>query len=533
MPTTYYISPSGSDSNNGLGPDASAATNKPFLTLGKVLVTGSPVVAGDTVYVAPGYYYSAGNHTVLGSISSAGSPVQIIGDPTNAQGFKDGSSVSLAPGIPWVTTRTSGEGLDSPIASTNNMFNCTTNDPSGLQFSYLAIEVLATSASIWNCDLNAGTDNVFSDCILIGFNIINTTNTAATAGRNHIVRRCVIYGLNLLNITSSTAAATANADLNILFTKNLCIGCRPFTNAAAVSASGGNLGGGITYSYNTFISCATAATVASRVSTTTPITVTGNIIIGSGALLSAGTSGQIIDGGYNRIFNFSGTAAYSSVTQAGTSFIGVAPNLIQPHLVNWGLEMPYRQLLAWSDAAASGQRFSGGADATADLSNRTPAPWGGGPSIGCQQSLNIVEDTSSAVTGGGANSAKITGQGEISIFMAVDAVASVVSVVTVSTSYGGTNYPQMIIVANPAIGVSANTQTASDGTVQTLTSASFTPTAKGVVEVRLISRSTSTTSFTYFDTMLIPAGDGFFDHWRSNRPLVTRTPVIVSIGNAG
>ena len=35
--TTYYVSPNGSDSNNGLGPDASHASNKPFLTIGKIL----------------------------------------------------------------------------------------------------------------------------------------------------------------------------------------------------------------------------------------------------------------------------------------------------------------------------------------------------------------------------------------------------------------------------------------------------------------------------------------------------------------
>jgi hypothetical protein len=46
---TYYVSNSGgSDSNNGLGPDASDATNKPWLTIGKAL-GASGISSGDTV----------------------------------------------------------------------------------------------------------------------------------------------------------------------------------------------------------------------------------------------------------------------------------------------------------------------------------------------------------------------------------------------------------------------------------------------------------------------------------------------------
>jgi hypothetical protein len=51
--TTYFISPSGNDSNNRLGADASHATNKPWLTLEKGMNTGSPVLPGDTIYIAP------------------------------------------------------------------------------------------------------------------------------------------------------------------------------------------------------------------------------------------------------------------------------------------------------------------------------------------------------------------------------------------------------------------------------------------------------------------------------------------------
>lgn len=51
--TTYYVSPNGSDSNNGLGPDASHASNKPFLTIGKIL-GASGVGVAYLVPLAPG-----------------------------------------------------------------------------------------------------------------------------------------------------------------------------------------------------------------------------------------------------------------------------------------------------------------------------------------------------------------------------------------------------------------------------------------------------------------------------------------------
>jgi hypothetical protein len=256
------------------------------------------------------------------------------------------------------------------------------------------------------------------------------------------------------------------------------------------------------------------------VSTTTPIKFKGNVLLASGTALSAGTSGQIIDDGYNRIFQLSGGSSFSNVTQAGTTLVGIAPNLVLPHRVKAGLEMPRADLFGWSDAAHADQKFSASGLTTADFMGRTARPWGAGASIGCFQALNATQDATSVISG--TNSLKIAGKGELSVFVPVDATSTTVSVKTESASYGGTDYAQMILVANPSIGVTTDTQTATDATEQTLTSGSFTPTAKGVVEVRLISRSSSGASSTYFDALTLPAGDGEFDHWLANRPVVGR-----------
>lgn len=502
---TYYISPSGSNANNGLGPDASAGTNKPWLTLAKALNSGSTVVAGDTIYVAPGYYYSSAL-TPLATISSSGSPTKIIGDPTNKQGFKDGSGVLLAPGIPFITTRTAAEGNDSDIASAGVLFTANTNNPSGLQFSFLLLECGGDNAAcaVWQFSLAAGSDNSFNDCILWGRRIMVATTSAPTAGRNLALNRCTLYCREVLALSTTTAAATADANLNITLQSCLIFGGVTGGTNMALGSSGGNLGGGININDCTQLGEAFIVTVALRVSTVAPVTYKGCNVHSyfNSTQINAGTTGQVIDGGYNR--KFCGSAD-TNCTLAGTSIKNPAPNFVLPHLVTWGLELPRADFLGWSDAAHSAQRFSGSGSTALDFRGRTPKPWGSGASIGYMESGLFAEDTGSTISTGGANSLKITGAGEISFFVPVDASAMTISVITKSGSYGGTNWPQLIVVANGSIGLAADVVvTASSASEQTLTSASFTPTAKGIVEIRLVSRSTSATSTTNFDQITSP-----------------------------
>ena len=75
---TYYIKPAasgGSDSNNGLSPSTAWAT------VGKALLSGSPIVGGDTVYIAPGVY----SESITLSATSPTSEVNIIGNPSSSQ----------------------------------------------------------------------------------------------------------------------------------------------------------------------------------------------------------------------------------------------------------------------------------------------------------------------------------------------------------------------------------------------------------------------------------------------------------------
>jgi hypothetical protein len=498
--TTYYISPNGSDSNNGLGPDASHATNKPWLTLAKALHSGTPVVAGDTAYVAPGTYWSTGSVTPVAGTASVVSPTAIVGDPTNAQGFKDGSGVRLASGVCRLTRRSVGEGADGTGVTTSQLL--VMNEVHGLQWKHLVLEDYNTSGTVgliaptWTT-----TDWLFEDCRLVSNIMMAFPGGTPTAGMNLTFRRCTIiaYRHCFRSNNNPGDAATADADMNVLIEGCLIIGS--LTAAFNLGSSGGNKAGGWRIKGNTFLTGEPAciSTASTRVSTVTPVRVEGNIFVGS-VPVSATTAGQVVDDGYNRFYASAGSTNF---TVAGTSILGPQFLLALPDLVKWGLEMPRADWFGWTDQAAATQIDSAWSNTNADWRGRTVRPWGAGTGIGYVEAPSAAQDTASAITGGGANSLKMTAAGEVSFYLPVEASSTTISVKTKSDSYGGTSYPQLIVQPNPSIGVAGTTVTATDATEQTLTTGAFTPTAQGVVEVRLVSRSSATNSSTWFDLLTV------------------------------
>jgi hypothetical protein len=499
--TTYYISPSGSDANNGLGPDASHATNKPWLTFSKAMTGATPVVPGDTVYVGPGFYYSAGC-TVITAITSSASPTTFEGDPDNRLGFKDGSGVRLTPGVCWATTRSAADTLGGPITLTTDLFNLNTNGPDGLIFRKLCLEAQVNNGSIFPVSLATVTGLTVEDCRLIGQAVIFGNTGAPTAGRGYRVRRCLILGGSLLTISNANAAATADADLDIVYEDNLCLGAR--MGSLAIGASGGNLGGGVIYRRNTIFACAAQSlvTTALRVSTVVPIRLTGNIHVAS-TTVGAGTAGHVVSDGYGVDV---GIFTPSNYTPHATDVLQPAMLLNLPDLVKWGLAPPMYDVCGWSPDASASQRATGATVTLSDFRGRTPRPWGaGGPSVGAWEAASMSKDTSSAITGGGTNAVALTGAGETPSPILVpvrSGVAITLTIKTKSTTYGGTNWPQAILEPRGSIGFAGLTATATSAAEQTLTLGPFTPTADGVVELRLVSRSTTPSSTTLFDVLV-------------------------------
>lgn len=493
--TTYYISPEGSDSNNGLGPDASHATNKPWLTPGKAMATGSPVVPGDTVYVGPGVVLAV-NVIPIAGISSSASPTHFRGDPRNTQGFKDASGVRLAAGPAWIAAR-SAANLDAANLG-GTMFNFQTNNPDGLQFHDLVLEVGGIAGSVFALRGDGSEDLVVEDCYVIGREIFYYSLGALTAARNLRMRRCVALCSTVIH-ANTTSATTDDADLDILFEDSLIIG-RVFAGFSLGSTSG-NVAGGVRTKGCTIVAVASSPLngLASAISTVVPCRIERTLVISHG--IAMGTAGQLVDDGYCR-FIWISSAGHSNFTPAGTSVVGSAPALVLPHLFKWGIDEGPHAMLGWASLMPSAVRYSGATATTPDFRGRTARPWGAGPSIGFLEYGNYGLDSGSVITGGGANTLRITGAGEVSFLVPVNAGAQTLEVVTESSSYGGTNYPQLIVMPNPDIGITAEiAATATDASEQTLTTASFNPTAKGVLEVRLISRSTSTTSSTFFDLL--------------------------------
>lgn len=500
--TTYFISPAGSDASNGLGPDASHASNKPWLTLGKAMNTGSPVSPGDTVYIGPGEYFST-SATPISGITSAGSRTAFRGDPWNLQGFKNGSGVLLAPRSCYLARRASTE--RDAVATGGAMLIMTTNNPNGLIFSGLIFEHAGTGALLSTSMAGSNTLD-FDDCVFI---YAGTTGSVGCfdylAGTvvqlTHRFRRCLMLCCGqsaTLRLNHGTAAASADLDIDIVLEDCVFIALQGNPSViATASTQAGNKWGGIIVKGCTAIA-EELLQAAGGHSTVTPSRASGCLLFGS-RMFNANTAGQLVDDGYNRSY---GCNSFTNTTQAGTTILRPMPNIVLPGREKWGYLPGALPMFGWDSFADAAQKFSGWTRTLPDFLNGIARPWGGGPSIGAIEYADLSQDATSAITGGGVNSIKIIGQGEVSFYLAVGAVATTISVVTKSTTYGGTNYPQLVVVADGEIGLTADvTATASSASEQTITSASFTPSVAGVVCVRLISRSTTVTSSTYFDLL--------------------------------
>ena len=105
-----------------------------------------------------------------------------------------------------------------------------------------------------------------------------------------------------------------------------------------------------------------------------------------------------------------------------------------------------------------------------------------------------------------ARALKITGPGAHDIFLVLPAGSATISVkARYDADHGATSKPQVSIMANGELGVSAQTvtMTAAADTWETLTFSAISPTSKGVVRLRLESRAGLGTGNAWFDTISV------------------------------
>lgn len=511
--TTYYVDfVNGLDANNGLGPDASHASNKPWKTITKALGAAG-MASGDTAYLSPAGPF---REVVTVAMTSAVAETQIIGDPANAQGFKTSGGVLVAPGdIMWTAYTTNDVTAPATSATLN------TNARDYLTFRNIIIIAGNTSNSCVNG--GTGSNNInFTDCVFLtgsNQNLMSITNTVDVAS-NWTFDRCVFVPVGRAFTVTAVMSAIADYDINILFRNSLFLCLHNDGSIVRFDTSGANTlkPGGLDILNCTFFGGGTPAiTLSASCSTSIPSTIYNSILLNAG--LSGGATGTLTED-----YNFLMVATPRTNVSTGANSV-VMPN--------------YSPLLEFSQALMYGMQsrplftpiigspflgFGNTGGPSTDFLNR-PRPAGGlsiNNAIGYLERHNTAAKETSVVDAG-SNAAKIVGPGTQDLFIPVDASSTTITVrVRYDTNHATTNKPQATILNGEEIGVTTETKTAAAGidTYETLTFSSFTPTAKGIVTLRLISRSAAGNGIAYFDTVTGGAnGSQGLDYFRRGEPL--------------
>jgi hypothetical protein len=180
---TYYIKPAangGSDSNNGLSSSAAWAT------LGKALLSGSPIVGGDTVYIAPGVY----TESITLSAASPTSEVNIVGNPTATQ------FPGITPGFVRISSFNSS---GSSSASTSILYGF---EKSNYTFQNLHFDGNHETTSISAVMFIRGLNLKFIKCLFTNSSNATVVNaamlriTSQFAPLNSVIDRCIFGRTN-------------------------------------------------------------------------------------------------------------------------------------------------------------------------------------------------------------------------------------------------------------------------------------------------------------------------------------------------
>lgn len=479
----YYVDPvNGNDANNGLGPDASHASNKPWKTLGKLFGT-SALASGDTAYLAPGTY----RETVAVNLSAAvTTETKVLGDPQNAQGFKTSGGARVAPGPVVWTAFTSGD--TSTPSSSAELLHLQNRD--FLTFKYIEFIQGAGKSLLLT---GSATDITFSNCSFQGVGnstatpILNiqTTDGAATPS-NWKISKCAFFGrpIGIYLVCNQASLGSGSNDIGFVIEDCLFVG----TNIQCPgSASTGAQPGGVIVRNCTFINSGVQINGAAW-STTLPMQVSNCLIITLTGL-NANISGQISES-YNVIH---ASTPRTNVT-AGTGSVSDG---------SYPLRISYGQEFVWQGAARQfGEPLAGsvllgfGSDGSAAATDLRgfPRPAGGSsnlPAPGALERSNTFGKETSTVRNG-TTAISITGPGYHDFDVPVNTDATTVSVwVQWDATYTGTK-PKMSVFNGNECGVADATTTAtgSSGAWEQL-SLTFTATSNGIVTIRLHSSDTN------------------------------------------
>ncbi len=456
--TLRYAGPGGSDTNDGL----SWATRK--LTLSSVEAT--PVVAGDTVYVAPGTYREM---LTVGVSGTAGNPITYIGDVTGEHTDGIGGVVRITgSNNDTTTTRV------NCIAATSKDYRTF----QGFTFDMTTTSsVVATTSNYWTIR-----DCTFSELGSLGQYGITFTNSTLT---DTTVQRCVFLGHNGINFNYPSVAGA--------MTSVVVANCNFISGNRGINFTGesGGLVKNCLFTGQTQIGIY-AGSLASGTDTVNNCVFTG---VG-GIALQAGVVG-FLTSDYNTLWSNGGN--YSSVT-AGTNDLLDPAGLALPILAP-GIKLPapmLGELAPWSPIKA----IAGTGEATDDLFGVARPVTSTKKSWGAIQYQGGARST--AQYQAGAASMVLADAGRVQFKVPVTAVSTAFSVyVYREASYAGTN-PQMVI-KQPGQSDTTVTDTGAAGAWNQLTT-TLTPAATpGWVIIEVVSSNTATTGSysVYVDTLAV------------------------------
>lgn len=482
---TYYVRKTGSD--GAAGTSAGAA----WQTIGKALgATG--IASGDTVYVGSGTY----REVVTVAMTSATVETRVVADI-------DGSQTGDAGPVVWTAYTTNDTTAPSAsligfagrdyltfedfvlIGGTGTPIEgYTTTHPTNITFRRCAIKNggVATSSNNLVGLRSTGRTTLswlFDKCILEfsnnGFYIETDSTGAATDWDVDVkLRNCLLIGTGYYAIYWFGAGGGTGRPYGLKIRN-----CSFYVNGQALQIDGEHSAVTLSFIYNSLIQCHDTA-------------------------LGSFASGRLTEN-YNVI---RAATPRTNVTAGANSVTGnaYAPtwSVGQEALQGFG---PRSFLSPMAGSTLLGFGNDGTETESVDALNR-PRPAGGGSTskgVGYLERHDTATQETTTVDAG-SSGLVIVGPGDHDIRIPVDAASTTITIRgRFDTTHATTNRPQAILLANTKIGVTTETKTmtAAVDTWETLTFSAFTPTAKGVVTIRLVSRSAGGGGKAFWDTLAV------------------------------
>lgn len=356
--TTYYVSPFGSDSNNGQGADPTHGSNKPWLTLAKPL-GASGFASGDTCYVAPGIY----TESVTVAMTSAVATTTFAGDQANAQGFCNGSGSRIIGGpVVWWQT--------SP--SSTSVIGLAGRDY--LSFSDFTI-VGDGNITTFQGGSTATSTNI--TITRIQFLTASNNTTACIAALNTFavplvwrITDCSYIGRGSLFQATLPSGSGSDYDADVVVSNCISAASTHLVTVIGTGASAQFGGGVIVKNCTTFQQGILSTQGAGLLSTSIPCIAKNNFSVGAGQGYQAATSGQITED-YNCIYS---ATARSNVTAGTHSLSSTAMTIVMAALKGYfnfsitrsAMPVLHSVFMGFADSATS---------TTTDLNN-LPRPCG-------------------------------------------------------------------------------------------------------------------------------------------------------------